>query len=284
MNATTKSIALFATTASSAPNREQLEKRFGEILLKLGTRDRRVVCCSPDVGGPPWLSVSDCETVVVGWGLREPPDWEGIFRHQLAGSNVRHLLVFDLTDDDWTGRFPMRRKSGRSRSTVVSSDSEVQFNKFVRGAFPVNPVPYAYRRIAGGRSIGSIIEPIPPAESGEVSIVRLIFDLFVNCRMSRVAIANLLNAEGVQPPPRNPSWNSQKLEGILSDPVYFGASRYKGFLRMDTFPAILEEALFWAARARILSEKRPALDTTTSHPLATFQAGNHFEEKKTDGR
>jgi len=191
-----KSTALLVTAPEGQQNRGRIEQRFSELLGKLGARETDVIACSLDHGGPPWLSLAKCDTLVVGWGQAAPPDWPGIFARQLARSQVRHVLVFDLTDDDWTGRFPMRRCSGRSRSAVISSDGESQFAKFVQGGFPVNPVPYAYRRQERGGPSDTVITPIPSTESDDVSIVRLIFDLFVNGRMSRVDIANMLNAEG----------------------------------------------------------------------------------------
>lgn len=252
-----KTIALLHASDVDDEKLIQVTDRFRSVLKALGADPSEIIGC-PDLKAIPMtLAVGSYETLVVGWGVEERPNWGVWFQRYVKTLNARHVLVFDLMDDDWTTAFPMKHTRRRQREQINSPRREELLSNFHTGQFTGVHVPYGYKRKAASHLLKageSNIAPRNDDASEEVSIVRLIFDLYVNGGQSRSAIALMLNAKGVKPPHNNTRWSIYKVEHILSDPVYIGALRYKNLVRFNTIEPIVIPDIFYAAQARLYGD------------------------------
>ena len=244
-----KSIAILYVPEQTEESVASLALRFRNVLKLLDADPGEMVCCSQALDITHTLTHAAFETLVVGWGHIERPNWGDWFARHLNTHQARHVLVFYLRDADWPSAFPLRsareRRSGRPQ--VFGNDT--MFDVFTEGGHIATQIPFGFQQAAGLDSRRRIV-----AESEEATIVRLIFDLFVSCDHSRPVIATLLNAQGVKPPRNNAKWTAFKIDTILADPIYIGTSRYKSFLRQNTFETLVDPALFYAAQVKILTE------------------------------
>ncbi len=252
-----KTIALLHASDADDEKLIQVTDRFRSVLKALGADPSEIVGC-PDLKAIPMtLAVGSYETLVVGWGMDEKPNWGAWFQRFVKTLNVRHVLVLDLTDDDWTTIFPMKHTRRRQRGQINSPRREELLSCFHAGQFTGVHVPYGYKRKAASHLLKAGESNIAPRDddaSEEVSIVRLIFDLYVNGGQSRSAIALLLNAKGVKPPHNNARWALFKVDHILCDPVYIGALRYKDLIRFNSCEPIIIPDIFYAAQARMYGD------------------------------
>ncbi len=85
--------------------------------------------------------------------------------------------------------------------------------------------------------------------SAEASIVRKIFDLYVNKNIGLRGIANELNKLGLQTR-KNNSWSHTTIRGILENEIYIGTFIW-GYIQIENnHPAIIDKAIFEKAQAR----------------------------------
>jgi len=231
----------------------QLALRFRRVLKLLEADPGELVCCSEVEDISRTMAIGGFETLIIGWGATEKPDWSSWFGNIGCSFNARHLLVFDLHDSDWGHGFPIKHSRKKQRGPASCKEHDDIFDLFVSGAFTGPQTPYGYRRIENNNGVAHTTL-IPDPE--EAAVIRSIFDLYVNCHHSRPVIATLLNAQGMMPPRNNAKWTPFKVDALLADPIYSGASRYKGYLRQDTFEPLIDPALFHAAQAMMIAEKR----------------------------
>jgi len=66
---------------------------------------------------------------------------------------------------------------------------------------------------------------------------------------------NSLRAEGVPVHTGSAAWTVPRLERIIDDPAYIGASHFKGVVRYRAFEPIVEPWIFCAAQSRRHFEK-----------------------------
>ncbi len=91
--------------------------------------------------------------------------------------------------------------------------------------------PYGYRYIKGDRNknISGYYEIIEQ----EAKIVRLIFDLFVNKKLSIRAIAKELTNRGI-PPKKGKHWRTSSLHRIIRNETYAGVAYYNKHISVET--------------------------------------------------
>ena len=87
--------------------------------------------------------------------------------------------------------------------------------KAMRGGYQSNP-PMGYDRERGG---------LPVVNEKEAAIVRRVFHLFVNEKMSMCAIAKRMNLDGY-PTKRGAHWNVTHIRYMLGNPFYIGKIRW----------------------------------------------------------
>ncbi len=246
-----KSIAILHAPNQPPDVLAQLAARFRKVLKLLDADPGEMVCGSDSGDITRTLTVGDYETLIVGWGDLERPNWGEWFSCYLNIRQARHVLVFDLTDDDWPGGFPIRNARERRSGKANGLGNDKLFKRFSEGSFTGTQPPFGFQLSDDADPRVRLV-----AESEEASIVRLIFDLYVTSRHSRPAIAHLLNAQQVRPPRNNAKWTPFKVDSLLTDPVYIGASRYKNFLRQNSFEVLVDPIVFYTAQAMLLAEKR----------------------------
>ena len=96
---------------------------------------------------------------------------------------------------------------------------------------------------------------LEPGDRQEVKIVRLIYELYACQNMPVNHILNSLLAQKIPTRESVATWTLTKIDGILVDPVYIGATRYKGVVRYGAFPPVIEPWIFYAAQSRRHFEK-----------------------------
>jgi len=140
------------------------------------------------------------------------------------------------------------------------SEGEPRFAVVVDGYFVLGHVPYGMRLIRERQRSARINKWVSRArlergDQQEVRIVRLIFELYACQRMPLNHILNSLRAEGVPVRANSTAWTVPRLERIIDDPSYIGASRFKGVVRYGAFEPIVEPWIFFAAQSRRHFEK-----------------------------
>ena len=141
-----------------------------------------------------------------------------------------------------------------------SFEGDPRFAVVVDGYFVLGHVPYGMRLIRERQRSARINKWVLRArlERGdpqEVRVVRLIFELYACQRMPLNHILNSLRAEGVPAHASSTAWTVPRLERIIDDPSYIGASRFKGVIRYGAFEPIVEPWIFFAAQSRRHFEK-----------------------------
>ena len=128
------------------------------------------------------------------------------------------------------------------------------------GYFVLGQVPYALKVVRARmrhvrRHKWVIRTRLEPGDQQEVEIVRLIFELYGCQNMPVNHILNNLRAQNIPARRNTARWSLGKIDRILTDPVYIGATRYKDFVRYGAFQPIIEPWIFHAAMSRRHFEK-----------------------------
>ena len=130
------------------------------------------------------------------------------------------------------------------RATLVDRVIAGMERKAARGGWLGGPVPYGYRHSGPG-----VIEP----DDTEATIVRTIFDLYVNNRLGTRAVANWLNSHGHRTRLGRP-WSQVTVFDVLRNPVQVGRIAFRGASHEAQYEALIEPSLFEAAE-RLLAER-----------------------------
>jgi len=96
---------------------------------------------------------------------------------------------------------------------------------------------------------------LEPGDRQEVRIVRLIYELYACQNMPVNHILNNLRAQNIPTRRGAAAWTLTKIDRLLIDPIYIGATRYKGVVRYGAFPPVIEPWIFYAAQSRRHFEK-----------------------------
>ncbi|HVD00401.1 MAG TPA: recombinase family protein [Candidatus Dormibacteraeota bacterium] len=130
------------------------------------------------------------------------------------------------------------------RATLVDRVIAGMERKAARGGWLGGPVPYGYRYNGPG-----VIEP----DVTEATVVRTIFDLYVNKRLGTRAVANWLNSHGHRTRLGRP-WSQVTVFDVLRNPVQVGRIAFRGSSHEAQHEALIEPSLFEAAE-RLLAER-----------------------------
>ncbi len=98
---------------------------------------------------------------------------------------------------------------------------------------------------------------LAPGPMNEVDIVRLVFSLFVDHGYTYTEISNLLNAQGIKPPATAQSWSHRALKVLLQSTVYIGVNRFRGCIKHDVVPPLIDKVQFFKAQSKILANRIP---------------------------
>ena len=110
-----KSIAILYAPKQPNDVLAQLAARFRKVLKLLDADPGEMVCGSDSSDITRTLTVSEFETLIVGWGAQTKPDWAAWFVGLTGVFSARHVLTFDLTDADWGKGFPVKHSRRRKR-------------------------------------------------------------------------------------------------------------------------------------------------------------------------
>jgi len=242
-----KTIALLYATDIEDKKLTLLTARFRSILKMLRKDPSEIAACTDLSTVSMTLAVGKYETLVIGWGAPKPPDWQKWFKTQPKALQVRHIMMFDLNDYRWK-LLPQNQdsKAQEVRNSMIA--------RLAAGDLIAMTPPYGFKRKPSKptsrknkQALASGFECV----RDEMSIVLLIFDLYVNCEKSREMIVHSLNAKGVKPPRNRSKWDTAKIARILSDPVYAGAGRFKNLVRYNVFEPVIDPVLFFSAQAKM---------------------------------
>jgi len=195
-------------------------------------------------------------TLIIGWGLPVPPSWELILPDRQLMGSIRQFIAFDLFERK--GFDAKHLKEPRMNAGAYLSQNIKRHNRnlFFDGFFLQAKIPYGLKKVPVQDTLNDSVTPTPlftfaPGDPSEVEIVRMIFELFVSHGYNRTEICSLLNAQEVRAPQKNGAWNAGNIKTILESPFYIGANQYRGFIKHDVFPAIIQKYIFYEAQARI---------------------------------
>jgi hypothetical protein len=199
-------------------------------------------------------------TLVFGWGLSEKPAWDKLLQIYEVANIAQEFLAFDLVERrGLNGRRlnEPRVNAGRYWGQIVQ---ERNLMLFIDGYYLKSTAPYGMKTVLkkphkGRPHLTRSHYVLLPGDTGEIEIVKLIFDLFVNHDYSRTQIANLLTAQSVKPPGKTLRWRTKALKTLLQDPVYIGANEFKGSIRYNVFPSLVDQSTFYEAQAKIMRER-----------------------------
>lgn len=151
--------------------------------------------------------------------------------------------------NDGTANTPQGNLSDEARFSLVSS-----------GFFVLGQVPYGMRIVRERQrqlrtNKWATRSRLEPGDRQEVRIVRLIYELYACRNMPVNHILNSLLAQRVPTRQSVATWTLTKIDRILVDPVYIGATHYKGVVRYGAFQPIIEPWIFHAAQSRRCFER-----------------------------
>lgn len=90
--------------------------------------------------------------------------------------------------------------------------------------------PYGYTYITGNKATNTVGHY--EVQNKEAKVVKLIFDLFVNKRLSIRAIAKELTKRGI-PPRQGKNWRTSSLHSIIRNETYTGITYYNKHVRVE---------------------------------------------------
>jgi hypothetical protein len=197
----------------------------------------------------------DVTTLIVGWAVSELPNWSKWNKIILRSQKVSQFIPLDLTD----------RHGAVGRATRAATDNTGDWNSkaqrtklllFLKGHYLNSWAPYGLRispkvgplKIKQPYRSCNKLEPGPP---DEIDIVRLIFRLFVEHDYCFAEISNLLNSQKIKPPLNRITWSARNSKAILQSAVYIGSNRFRGCIKHDAFPALIDRSVFFKAQEKI---------------------------------
>lgn len=207
-------------------------------------------------------------------------------RMKLSRNTVRAMLRNGLPKP----RPDARVDSGGADAVPVTTDEtacgpsinisdEARMALVCGGYFVLGQIPYgmkaAHERQRSARTNKWVIRSrLEPGDRQEVKIVRLIFELYVCRTMPVNHILNSLLAEEIPIPSGVTAWTLAKIDRILGDPSYIGATRYKDVIRYGAFPPVIESWIFHAAQSRRCFEKLSKSGSLVQHGILESGEGD----------
>lgn len=187
------------------------------------------------------------DAVSVEGGGADPSPVESLNDDGQTSGNVGNFELVGSVDE-----------STDSKQSHLSDNARVHLA--FEGYFVLGQVPYAMKAVrerhrdAKGRK-RVVRTRLVPGDQQEVDVVRLIFELYGCQNMPVNHILNYLQVQNIPARRKVSGWSLGKIERILTNPVYIGATRYKDLIRYGAFPPIIEPWIFHAAMSRRYFEK-----------------------------
>lgn len=260
----TKVIAAVYGPEASTSKVSSLQRKLAELLEEMGMKPHVVFGHLDIAQVEKELVEAPFCSLAVGWGLKEPPRWEGLFGKGFLDIPCRQLIALDLYERTRSNGLPLlhpRLNAGKYHGRRIQQGT---MERFLSGIVVQVGTIYGLKWVKrqgdknGRRRAGFTIVPGDPEE---MAIVRFIFDQFVNQQLSRTQISNLLNAQCVTPPGKRRAWGHTNIGTILSNESYIGASRYRDCVKYDLFAPIVDKSLFYRAQARLNDHRHVRLAT-----------------------
>ena len=209
-------------------------------------------------------------TLIMGWGLDSRPNWGMLIPKPMLFESLRQFIAVDLFErEGLDGKFLKKPNSNAGKYWSLKMKQNNR-NLFFDGYFLQANVPYGLKKVPVCDIItddsSSSTFTFEPGDSSEVEIIRTIYDFFVTHDYNRSEICSLLNAQEVQPPKRSNIWNTRIITTILESPFYVGANQYRGFIKYDVFPPIVDKSIYFEAQAK-LSQLNFITEIKTSNKL-----------------
>ncbi len=163
-------------------------------------------------------------------------------------------------------------RSGRERRALIERTTRGLLEKARRGkVISASAAPFGYRFDPGSSTLG--------IHDDEAKIVRLIFHLYTQERLSLLKLADSLNRLGISPPGRGHRWHGSSIARMLGNETYAGTlwhhrwqdvgktkpkfvERPKDDQVAVPVPAIIPREVFVAAKERLKQNKRLARRNT----------------------
>jgi hypothetical protein len=235
-----------------------LEKKMRDFLDRLDLSTSEILLNPPQLHKPSDPGRNEgFITLLIGWGLPAQPAWDRWLNEWKIPKWVRQVIAVDL--------FERRNLKGKLLDVPYvnagkywsQKTRQMNLGLFLKGCYLKPVAPFGLKRTLSKRKK----ERAPTtrshynlvlAESEKVEIVRLIFDLYVNSDYTLTSIANLLNAQGINPPQQSSTaWRIRMVRSILETWAYIGSNEYCGCYKHNVFPAVVDRGIFFEAQAKI---------------------------------
>jgi DNA invertase Pin-like site-specific DNA recombinase len=223
---------------------------YGVSGLRLQNRKGLQMLLADAVGG-----AADYDVILVydvsRWGRFQNPDQSAHYEFLCAEAGIPVEYCAELFDNDGSLAATLMKGLKRAMAAEYSRDlsAKVTAGRLAllnRGYWLGGRAGYGLRRqmIAPDGSAGMLLDfhqakalqgyhnILVPGPAHEVTVVRRIYELFVNRRRNRTAIFEMLNAEGIPAEDGGP-WTFHTITQVLTSPKYVGdlvANRHKGEL------------------------------------------------------
>ena len=197
----------------------------------------------------------DVTTLIVGWAVSELPNWSKWNGSILRSQKVHQFIPLDLTDRHAAIRQNTRAATDNT-GNWSSKSHRTKLKLFLRGYYLNSSAPYGLKMSPKSNFLKSKqpyrscnkLELGPP---DEIDIVRLIFRLFVEHDYGFSEISNLLNSQKIKPPLKRLTWSARNSKAILQSAVYIGSNRFRGCIKNDAFPPLIDRSVFFKAQEKI---------------------------------
>lgn len=251
-------LAILHSPGSRKSLEELLLKKFTCKMKQLNIGSSEVIVnSSPNFDECLLNAPGDFLTIIIGWGLKSEPSWEGVFSRIQNVSALRQLIAIDLFEREGIDGRALEKPllhAGKSAGRRIQLNNK---SLFLEDNYLQSSTPYGLKKVRiypqdGPDKFDARSVTFEPGEPAEIEIIRTIFELFVNHDHNRAEICNLLNAQQVRAPNKSKAWNQKTIKSILECPFYIGANRYREFIKHDVFIPIIEKSIYYEAQARIL--------------------------------
>jgi DNA invertase Pin-like site-specific DNA recombinase len=244
------------------------------------------------------------------WGRFQNPDQSAHYEFLCTEAGVRVEYCAELFPNDGSLSSTILKGLKRVMAAEYSRElsakvSAARVGLLQKGYWQGGPAGYGLRRqmisptgepgavleYGQGKAIHDFHTILVPGPVHEIAIVQRIYGMFVTARLSRAAIARVLNQERVCAE-RGGHWTSATVSQVLQNPKYLGhlisnrSTRPLGgsakstavkdwIVKRNAFQAIVGQTLFEAAQRRIDAEKPVILSRNQLVEIAKRVHGEH---------
>ncbi len=185
-------------------------------------------------------------------------------RKILFEKNISLITTTENIDDVIS--FSVRAAYSEDERKKISDRSRAGVDRALRdGKWPGGPIPYGYKKNDNGK-LSPSYDKIPNCNYSEAEIIKLIFDLSANNKLSSPKIADFLNKENIPLHAR-----IRKFKNIKKIGIYWYAERVRCILRDPKYKGIF----FFGKRTKYPERKNIKINISPLVDEITWQNANN---------